>query len=150
MDTDARPVLVGFDGSPEAERALAWGSKWATAEQRPLRVVGVIEAFTVNGAPVTLTRRDPLNALREQAEAAVAECAVDTAGVQIDVTTGQPAKVLVEASQEAALVVVGRRGLGPASRMVLGSVSSKVLHHAACTVCVVPADAQPRPEASTT
>ena len=150
METDARPVVVGFDGSEEAERALVWGSRWAAAAHRPLRVVGVIDSFTVNGAPVTLTRRDPLNALRERAESAVAACSdgVD-GGVQIDVTTGQPAKVLVEASQRAALVVVGRRGLGAASRMVLGSVSSKVLHHAACTVCVVPSSAS-GPKAGTT
>ena len=54
------------------------------------------------------------------------------------VAVGPAAQVLVDAAQDAALVVVGSRGLGALSRAVLGSVSSSVLHHAGCPVAVVP------------
>jgi nucleotide-binding universal stress UspA family protein len=45
--------------------------------------------------------------------------------------------VILETAKDADLVVVGKRGLNPLQRLVLGSVSSKVIHRAECDVLVV-------------
>jgi nucleotide-binding universal stress UspA family protein len=55
--------------------------------------------------------------------------------------TGLPAAELIEASQDAELVVVGSHGAGRLRRLMLGSVSAQVSQHARCPVVVIPAGA---------
>jgi len=55
----------------------------------------------------------------------------------VNVVTGDPAEELVNASRDADMVVVGSRGSGGFASLLMGSVSSKVTHHAACPVVVV-------------
>jgi nucleotide-binding universal stress UspA family protein len=56
----------------------------------------------------------------------------------VSVVRGDPAEELVKASRDADLLVVGSRGTGAFAALLMGSVSSKVIHHAACPVVVVP------------
>ena len=51
---------------------------------------------------------------------------------------GDPAEELVKASRDADLLVVGSRGSGGFARLLMGSVSSQVTHHAACPVVIIP------------
>lgn len=60
--------------------------------------------------------------------------------VRRTVVAGGPAAALLDAANGADLVVVGRRGLGGFGRLLLGSVSEQVVHHAPCPVVVLPAD----------
>ena len=62
--------------------------------------------------------------------------------ITISAVTGDPAEELVRAARDADLLVVGRRGGGGFHRLMMGSVSSKVTHHAACPVTVVPGDGE--------
>ena len=83
---------------------------------------------------------------REQARRAVQEfvdkAAIGASGtapqVTVNVTTGEPAEELVIASRDADMLVLGSRGSGGFTRLLLGSVSSQVVHHAACPVVVIP------------
>ena len=52
--------------------------------------------------------------------------------------TGAPAEILLNASADAEMLVVGSRGNGGFGRLLLGSVSSQVVHHADCPVVVIP------------
>ena len=58
--------------------------------------------------------------------------------VTVNVLTGDPGAELVRASHDADLLVVGSRGNGGFARLLLGSVCSKVTHHAVCAVAVIP------------
>lgn len=60
--------------------------------------------------------------------------------VTVNVGTGDPAEELIRESRDADMVVVGSRGSGGFTSLLMGSVSSKVTHHAACPVVVIHGD----------
>ena len=62
--------------------------------------------------------------------------------VTVSVATGDAAEELLQASRDADLLVVGSRGSGGFARLLLGSVSSQVTHHAECPVVVIPGTPQ--------
>ena len=81
---------------------------------------------------------------RISARAAVAKAAAQTGGrvppsMTVQAAFGMTAAALIEASKDADLLVIGSRGVGGFTRLMLGSVSSRVAHHAHCPVAVVPA-----------
>ena len=82
-------------------------------------------------------RRATLREARQELERERA--AEDDAGTLTEApeAQGDPGAVIVEAAKDADLVIVGTRGLNPVQRILLGSVSSKVVHRADCDVLVV-------------
>jgi nucleotide-binding universal stress UspA family protein len=60
--------------------------------------------------------------------------------VTVKSATGLPAEELISAAAGADMIVVGSRGAGGFKRLLLGSVSTQVTHHAHCPVVVIPAD----------
>ena len=60
--------------------------------------------------------------------------------VTVRAVTGLPAEELLNAAADADMIVVGSRGAGGFKRLLLGSVSTQVTHHAHCPVVVIPAD----------
>jgi nucleotide-binding universal stress UspA family protein len=66
---------------------------------------------------------------------------VDTSGVTVDrkLRTGNASQALLHEAKGAALLVVGSRGRGGFTGLLLGSVSQQVAHHAPCPVVIVPA-----------
>ena len=139
-------IVVGIDGSEGARRALEWALE--EAKLRDARIV-VIHAWlepaaVAVGSVVSAGGVEP-EIFEDAAERTLHELliSVDTDGLphglESHVVAGAPAHALVEASREADLVVVGSRGLGGFSGLLLGSVSQQVVHHATCPVVVVPA-----------
>ncbi|NJP34904.1 universal stress protein [Micromonospora thermarum] len=137
------PVVVGVDGSAAALDAVRVAAREAEYRQRPLRVVHAF-VWPLTGAPLTPVPGAPVTAgLRNQADQYVAE-AVDEArkvspelrvtGVVVD---GAPTPVLVDEAREAALMVLGHRGLGGFAGLLLGSVTVQVSARAQCPVLVV-------------
>jgi nucleotide-binding universal stress UspA family protein len=139
-------IIVGIDGSAGAHRALDWAMKEAAAHHAHLTVVAVHEV-PVNGwtgNPDILGADVPeLEKTRRAAEEAVSKAAAQLgdsrlATVTLHAANGFPAEELIKASRGADLIVVGSRGVGGFSRLMMGSVSDQVVHHAHCPVVVVP------------
>ena len=66
--------------------------------------------------------------------------AAQPSSVTVRAISGFPAQALIDASRTADLMVVGSRGAGGFTRLMIGSVSSQVVHHAHCPVVVVPSE----------
>jgi nucleotide-binding universal stress UspA family protein len=139
-------ITVGIDGSHDAHRALEWAMREAAVRHVPLTVVTVHEVAVSGwtGQPIILPVDQPdLEKARQAAEETVAKAAVQLgefqpASVTVRAVNGSPAQELIEASRDADLLVVGSRGGGGFARLMLGSISQKVVHHAHCPVVVVP------------
>lgn len=137
------PVVVGLDGSDGSLHALRVAAGQARLQGTTLEVicawhpsmVGSMPAFGV-GTPVAET----LDELRQAAHETLKVEGLTGSGPAVEVTVlnDDAASALIDASERAALVVVGTRGRGGFAGLVLGSVSQKVLAHAQCPVMVVP------------
>ena len=131
-------IVVGVDGSPASRTALRWALGEAT------RTGALVEATTAwqhEPAMATggkaLQRKHPARHLHQVVEEVRAE--VPGAPEVAEVTVvGDPSSVLVDASRQADLLVVGTRGGGPLVDLVMGSVASDCVRHSACPVVVIP------------
>ena len=139
-------IIVGIDGSVHSENALEWAIKEAAIRHAPLTVIivhPVIAGFS--GRAVAYPTDDALvDKARETAREVVDKALAQLGGpgpetVTIQAVSGFPAEVLITAGRDADMIVVGSRGSGGFSRLLLGSVSSQVTHHAQCPVVVIPA-----------
>jgi nucleotide-binding universal stress UspA family protein len=137
------PVIIGVDGSPVSEAALAFAFESAAMRRAPLLAVHVWWDLLLD--PVTLPSLD-WDAMAERERAELAERLAGwgekypDVAVERLVARDHPARVLAEQSERAQLLVVGSRGRGGVSGLVLGSVSHAVLHRSACPVAAVRAD----------
>lgn len=137
------PVVVGVDGSPSSHRAIELAVGQARRRHAPLHVVhGFIWPFLPSvpmAAPPVSPAQDELRRAAEQIVAdAVARARALAADLDVsgEVITGTASAVLIEASRPASMVVVGDRGLGGFTGMLVGSVALQVVSHAASPVLV--------------
>ena len=141
---ERRRIVVGIDGSDTSMRALDWAAAEArlrnvrltvlhawrppfASELTTLASTPAAEAETIRSAEVTL--RSALASIRGTGS-----------NLEVDgmVVRGAPDEVLLDAAASASLLVVGSRGHGAVAGMVLGSVSARCVHEAACPVVVLP------------
>lgn len=139
-------IVVGVDHSEGAKAALRFALEEATLRQATLRVVhawqyAYIGATGFEGYYPALA--GDIKELRDVAEkdldATLRESIPETGTVKVErrVVEDRPAAALVEESRGADMVVVGSRGRGGFTGLLLGSVSQQVAHHAACPVVIV-------------
>jgi nucleotide-binding universal stress UspA family protein len=140
------PVVVGIDDSEAARRALDAAAAWAEREQAALHVVRVAHSASMEAWTYAETARagtEDTHALRDHAEHSVRRLSdrarADRPGLEVttEVHYGDPGRTLADLSRDAGLVVVGSRGHGGFTGMLLGSVSHRLLHDAECPVLVV-------------
>ncbi|MFG1813568.1 universal stress protein [Kribbella sp. NPDC049174] len=124
-----RGVVIGYDGSPAAGVALDFGLDYARRHHVDARVVAV---HAPNDDQQRVTQHDLARAVQSRQTGPVAE---------LIHVTGKPAEELLRWSADARLVVVGSRGRGGFTGMLLGSVSQTVLRQARCPVAVIPRSA---------
>jgi nucleotide-binding universal stress UspA family protein len=139
----SKPIVAATDGSEESLRAVDWAAREAALRGAPLRIVAaaaLLPRMISRAGPGEYdTVTDVLIHNRDQALAAAAELAAKTApGVMIDTDPvgGQPAQAIADSGSGALMLVLGSRGVGAFTAMVLGSVSRYVASHAACPVVI--------------
>jgi nucleotide-binding universal stress UspA family protein len=133
------PGVVGVDGSPASEAAVAFAFEAAALRGVPLVAVHTWHDLQVDATMAPLIDWDVVEAdEREVLAERLAGWGEKYPDVEVRrlVTRDRPAHALVQESGRAQLVVVGSRGRGGLTGMLLGSVSQALLHHAACPVVV--------------
>lgn len=138
-------IIVGVDGSGHSEAALRWAMDEAAIRNAPLTVIAVLEhgADFWTGNPNIFDQHQPgRETARRSVEKAVGQAAARVGdsrppSVTVQVLSGSPAEILINASDDADMVVVGSRGSGGLARLLMGSVSSHVAQHARCPVVIV-------------
>jgi nucleotide-binding universal stress UspA family protein len=132
-------IGVGYEGSPESRAALELAHGLAEAAGARLRIVdvvvpaepgGPIGAYDPDWAEHARLRREEA---QERVERIVAELGDVASG---DIAFGEPATELAYEGNGLDLLVTGSRNYGPIRRLMLGSTSSKLVHHAPCPVLV--------------
>jgi nucleotide-binding universal stress UspA family protein len=137
------PVVVGVDGSSAAAAALTFGVAEAAARGSTMVALQTWWGHLSDEAEQELPLVYDVDNVQE---VLAARLAATVAGhcdshpdvpVRVEVRHARAAPALVEASGTAQLVVVGARGRGGMSGLLLGSVSQALLHHARCPVAVI-------------
>jgi nucleotide-binding universal stress UspA family protein len=134
-----RRIVVGVDGSPCARRALHWAIRQAELTGSTVDAVLAWEWEPLYGVyPYGPPDETWAHNAEQLVRREVAELAPGAASiVHGRAVRGHPAQVLIDASDDSDLVVVGNRGVGNAVTRMLGSVSQKVARHANVPVVVV-------------
>lgn len=134
-------VLVGFDGSDDAYRALTHGVAEAKLRNAELVLVNAVDDTVLNSAwGVVFDPEDIKLAAAEMLAKGVHEAiesGLERGRVRTEVVLGNPAAALTRMSDQASLVVVGRRSSTPGERLFVGSTSVGVVGAAHCPVIVV-------------
>lgn len=131
-------ILIASDGSAHAEKAAKTGIELAQKTGAHVTFVHVISIQ----APNSLSSKE-IDALKQKKAEAVfdaLEAKAKDAGIKYDtlvLAARNAADAILEQAQEFDLLVVGHRGIGGIEKMVLGSVSEKIVQHAPCSVWVV-------------
>ena len=141
-----RHVLVAFDGSPEAELALAHAVAMAHVNRAKLRIVAVVPppplmAWQAPGGMQGM--HDAEQKELDQYLRAAADRVPDDLSVTTQLLDGDPAREVLRASREGDhdVIVLGSRGRGRMTAALLGSVSNRVMHDADVPVIVIHAPA---------
>lgn len=144
-DIPAGAVVVGIDGSHHADEALDWAARHAASESRPLVLLHCVGG---NGTPSSWMAQAGIDPTQYLTDAETSGHALlDLAGAHAGRVTGDdpflvltrtdPRSAFIELSSRVAVIVMGSRGRGPVSSLLLGSVSAGVAGNANCPVVVV-------------
>ncbi len=144
---DVPRIVVGIDGSASSRSALAWAVRQARLTGG---TVDAVIAWQIPAAATGFGWTSPMpdSGFDEIAKQTLAEVITDVAGAENDrrvlvrplVVQGIPAQVLIGASADADLLVVGSRGHGGFAEALLGSVGQHCVQHAHCPVLITHGD----------
>jgi nucleotide-binding universal stress UspA family protein len=145
-------ILLAIDGSVYSHAAVEEIAKRPWPAESEVKVISVAETPIIGiepwGAGVAVpayfeelqrTAREAAKAVIESALVRLKTAEDKTLNVNSEIIQGSPRQVIVEEAERwgADLIVMGSRGLGAWNRLLLGSVSSSVVHHAKCSVEIV-------------
>lgn len=143
-------IVVGVDGSPSSDMAVRWAAREAEMRNVPLSIVHVVErppwgmlALGGGALPPPTETSEWRKVEGEETVSAAVQLANDSVHdasrlkVHVDVYFSAAGPALFDLSTHAQMVVVGCRGHGRVERVLLGSVSAGLIHHAHCPVAVI-------------
>lgn len=141
-------IIVGIDGSSHSRRALKWAISEAAMRRVPLTVLSVNQAIAGFWGGAAESPGDAEFAeharkvAQEETDSVLDEFAPESRppAVTVEAVTGIPAEEILAWGKDADMIVVGSRGAGGFKKLLLGSVSVQVAHHAHVPVVVIPAD----------
>jgi nucleotide-binding universal stress UspA family protein len=131
-------IVVGLDGSSDADTALRWAAREACRRGATLQVILVCSDAKFDRYIQESGRHSAVAAGQEIVEAAVAALGPAVVTVERFSVEGRPAQVLVDAAESADLLVLGTRGLGRAREAIQGSVSHACAHRSPVPVAIIP------------
>jgi nucleotide-binding universal stress UspA family protein len=144
------PIVVGIDGSDDSKAALRWAARQAELTNAPLHALTAwqlpVDFGTVWQMPATYGRSHDLSQVdfsegaKKTLDAVIGEVIGEDSGrvsVTPELINGHPARVLIEASRRAGLLVLGASGHGGFVGMLLGSVTQHCVTHSVCPVVVI-------------
>lgn len=141
-----KPIVVGIDGSPSAERALRWAMDEAVSRGCALHVVNVWDYEPLADWTMT-TEQD----VRARSEALISDALRIASVGRLEFPEivrrslrGVPSEVLEKESRDAALLVVASHAGHHLRKIVLGSTSTDLVRHARVPVVVIPAQEAPQ------
>ncbi|MEU4410945.1 universal stress protein [Streptosporangium sp. NPDC023963] len=139
-----REIIVAFDGSPHSRRAVEWAALECVTQRAELTVCHIWDGPHAERetAITEQRRRHASHILLEGVQ--LAERLLPGREVRSILARGNPGPELVSLSRTARTLVVGSRGLGGLTSLLLGSVSAHVAAHAFCPVLVIPPHATPQ------
>jgi nucleotide-binding universal stress UspA family protein len=152
-DAAAPPIVTGVDGSAESLDAVRWAARTACLRDAPLEIVHALDVPALLAGGVVPPPDEMVDALRARGRRAlrIARELAAAQGVPGAVTrldSDRAAQALVEASREAALLVVGSTGHGRLTSLLAGSVAAAVGTHGRCDTVVVRGDSWDEPGAA--
>ncbi|AHW65519.1 universal stress protein [Corynebacterium glyciniphilum] len=139
-------IVVAVDGSDAGAAAVAWAANAAAKRSAPLKLVTAYTMPQFMYADGMIPPQELYDQLEEEAMAKINEARElvrsfdENIEVSYYIAESTPIDLLLQLSEEADIVVMGSRGLGGLSGLVLGSVSSAVVSHASSPVVVVRKD----------
>ena len=139
---DIKSILVAFDGSEPSDRALAFAEDLAAKYGAQLLLVMVLQPIVTNGLvpmPESPTKEE-LAGAQQALDQRARDLRARGRSIEVQVEVGFPARTLLEVAErfDVSVIVAGRSGKGTIGRIVLGSVTTALLHHSTKPVIVVP------------
>ncbi|ORW23021.1 universal stress protein [Mycolicibacter nonchromogenicus] len=138
-------IVVGVDGSPESDAAVAWATHEAIMRGLPITLMHVVTPLETGWPPGPATEGLPswqadeatkiLAGARNVVDASRGDAAAPE--VSTEMVYAQLNSTLIDATKKYWLTVVGSTGLGAIGRLLLGSVSTSLIHHAQGPVAVI-------------
>ncbi|GAB7144865.1 universal stress protein [Mycobacterium riyadhense] len=138
-------IVVGIDGSQESDAAVAWATREAVMRRVPLTLLHAVAPVIV-GWPVGRLYADMPEWQKDAAQQVIKQAREALTGslgeseppeVRTETVYSDLVPTLIEASKQASMIVVGSQGMGALGRMLLGSVSTALIHHAHGPVAVI-------------
>jgi nucleotide-binding universal stress UspA family protein len=155
-NTRKHGILVCVDGSVPSDAAVAWATREAIIRQLPVTLVHAVPPVVV-GWPVGQLYADMPEWQKENGQHVVDQARKTLSAnlgeseppeIHTEMVYSSVVPALIDASKDAWMIVAGSQGMGALGRLLLGSVTTALIHHAHCPVAVIHSDERAAPDSN--